>query len=223
MLVQRRPAGCRLITQHQHGLVAGVLAGAWRGAPRPTGLPPVTMLAAALHDVVWREEDRSPRFDPERNLPHDFATLPAYVKRQMLERGLEALDAVEPRVADLVRAHHMALLEGRAPPDDEAKWVAFLDALALRICLTPPDAERSGVPGWLLGAAPMAPGGDRLDLTWRTPSLVTLSPFPFPGQELVLHVPYRDLPLRTFPDAGSLERAWIATPPAIWTIRLLSA
>lgn len=221
MLVQRRPAACRLIRQHQHGLIAGVLAGSWRGPPRPTGLPPVTMLAAALHDVVWREEDRTPRFDPERKLPHDFTTLPRDVKGPMLDRGLEALRAVEPRVAALVRAHHTALLEGREPGDEEAKWVAFLDALALRICLTPPDADREAMPGWLVGAAPMVPGGSRLDMTWRTASVATLSPFPFPGRELVLHVPYRDLPHRTFPDARFLERAWTATTPAVWSVRLL--
>lgn len=221
MLVQRRPGACRLITQHQHGLIAGVLAGAWRGPPRPTGLPPVTVLAAALHDVVWREEDRAPRFDPERNLPYDFATLPSDVKHPMLDRGLEALGAVEPRVAALVRAHHMALLEGGEPSDEEAKWVAFLDVLALRICLTPPDVDGEAVPSWLAGAALIPPGGDRLEMRWHTPSVATFSPFPFPGPELVLHIPYRDLPHRSFHDARSLEQAWVATTPAVWTVRLL--
>lgn len=220
MLVQPRADALRLVRQHDHGLVAGALAGGWRAPPCPSGLPWTTVVAASLHDVAWQEEDRAPRLDPTTGRPHDFLTLPDEARERMRE-GLGRLEEIDPTVGALVREHHEALRENR-DPTGEAAWVRFADVLSLHVCLTAPGGDPSALPGWLGPGAFVPPGGGAtLATTWLEPSLLRFEPFPFAGRELRLEIPFRDLPRRRYLDPADLRRAWESSVEDSLTLRVV--
>jgi hypothetical protein len=218
VLIQEREGALRLIRQHDHALLAGALAGAWR-TEEGGCLPVRTVLASALHDCVWREEDRTPRFDPARARPYDFLTLPAPRKRSFVDHGVRALAAADPRVAELVRDHHHALAEGLAvDPVSQLAWVRLFDNLSLLVCLTPPGSLASAHPRWLdTRFAP--PAGRELSASWRGETLA-LSNAPWAGA-LWHPLPYRDLPRRRYRDAADLEAAWSDAPEQEWRIEIV--
>jgi len=210
MLIQERPLGLRLIRQHDHGLLAGEIASHWQlGGQR---LPWPTILATSLHDVVWVDQDLHPRLDPGTGRPYDFLTIPSATRRPFLELGLTRLQAVEPELAGLVKAHHDALASTTAPdPSSEAAWVGFFDHLSLFVCLTEPGSIPDSHPPWL--PFPRAtPTGEVVDARWRSESRVALSPYPFGPGRLEVAVPYRELASRRFETACMLRDAWDAAP-----------
>jgi hypothetical protein len=217
MLIQHREHTYRLIRQHDHALLAGALALAWRTADGET-LAPRTTLATALHDAVWIEEDQLPRLDPATGAPHDFTTIPAETKRAFVERGVVSLASVEPAVAELVGAHHRALAEG-APvdPGTALAWVRFFDNLSLFICLTPPGTTTH--PRWLSWRTLDAPDGAALSLAWAGPDSLTIAPYAF-GAPATVTLPFRDLPRRRFESQEDLNHAWEHAPEQQWSVVL---
>jgi hypothetical protein len=219
MLIQRRNGALRLIRQHDHALLAGTLAFAWRTA---TGEGPTweTALATALHDVVWREEDRRPRFDPEAGIAYDFTTVPPDHKRDFVEAGIGRLEQVDPALAALVRAHHRSLAKGsRVDPGSQLAWLRFFDNFSLLACLTPPGSLPEAHPPWLATSAVHPPDGSQA-VTWRSEDELSLSPFPFGSTPLVVEIPYRDLPERRYESEVELRDAWERASKARWRLAL---
>jgi hypothetical protein len=219
VLIQEREASLRLIRQHDHALLAGALASMWRTEDRAS-LPIRTVLASALHDAVWREEDRAPRFDPVRGRPFDFITVPVERKRIFVEEGVRALVALDPGVAALVQAHHEALAEGfEVDPGSQLAWVRLFDNLSLLACLTAPGSLVASRPRWLSARFP-PPEGPELSASWRGDALV-LSAAPFDGP-LAYALPYRDLPRVTYRDSHDLQEAWEAAPEQELRVEIVS-
>jgi hypothetical protein len=214
MLTQHREDVLRLIRQHDHALLAGALAFAWRG-PDGAGIPWTTALATALHDVVWMEEDRIPRVDPVTGAPYDFTTLPPALKRAFVDAGVERLATLDPEVAALVSAHHRTLAtRASVDPDPPLAWLRFFDNLSLFLCLTAPGT--TSIPPWLSDSlTPPAP----LTLRWLGPDSVGVRPYPF-GAPVRGVLPYRDVPRRRYPDQGALSRAWNDATTHEWFLRL---
>ena len=217
MLIQHRDHVFRLIPQHEHALLAGALAFAWRTADGE-GLPARTALAAALHDVVWIEEDRLPRLDAATGAPHDFATIPPETKRAFVERGVRSLAAVEPAVAELIADHHHALAAGTpVKTTSPLAWVRFFDNLSLFVCLTPPGTSSN--PPWLSVRTLVPPVGPPVSLSWSQPDALSIGPYPF-GAPFRTSLPFRDLPRRRFESQESLGRAWEEAEEQEWTVTL---
>jgi len=216
MLIQERPLGLRLIRQHDHGLLAGQLASCWQLGSQRLAWP--TVLATALHDVVWLDQDLHPRLDPGTGRPYDFLTIPSATRRSLLEVGLTRLHAVEPELAGLVQAHHDALASTTpADPSSEAAWVAFFDHLSLFVCLTEPGGFPCIHPPWL--AFPRrAPSGHVVDVRWRSEGRIALSPYPFGPRRLEVTIPFRELGRRRFETACMLQKAWDAAPDRLWHV-----
>lgn len=190
-------------------MLSGALAAAWRLEPRPDGPPWPTVMAASLHDFLWREEDAAPVLDPGSGWPRSFTGLPRTERTAMLRTHLPVVDAVDPRVGALVREHHAALLEEREPTGTEAPWVWFFDGLSLFACLTGPGADPDRVPGWLGPGVLTPPEPEQpLEARWMDDATLRLDPFPFAGDQLRADVPFREIPRRRYHDPDDLRAAW---------------
>lgn len=246
MLLQLRERTIRAIRQHDHALLSGRLAHAWRGvggSPRP--LPFHVVVATALHDVGWIELDAEPRFDPETGRPHDFESHPDEEKLRMYRRGIEEVCRVDPRSGILASLHYTTFsgTEGVEPLQTQERerrealarelgldaaaeaalsgglrHVKLLDRLSLLVCLGPPDARPESMPGWLDPGTLRAPGEEEaLRVTWRAPDECAVEPFPF-RERVVAEVPYTELPALRFPDAASFARAWTEARRGRWRV-----
>ncbi len=218
MLVQPRRHALRLVTQHDHAMASGAMAAAWRGPGGDAPLPPLLVVATALHDVVWRDEDARPSLDPDSGLPLDFAAFPPERKRALTAAGLARLDAVEPEVARLVRLHHETLGTAVEPPRALA-WIRLFDRLSLWVCLTPPGSLEAHRPSWL-GDRVAAPDGTALRLAWEGEGHLRVDPWPFAGERLVLAIPHRDLPTGRWSQEEELVDAWHQAEAAHATVSL---
>ena len=206
MLVQPRTGGVRLVTQHDHALASGAMAAAWRGHAKGAPLPPTLVVACALHDVVWREEDARPSLDTETGRPLDFIHFPTQRKRTFTEAGLAALEAVEPEVGRLVRLHHETL-GSDVEPTRALAWVRLFDRLSLHACLTSPGSLEVHRPPWL-GPRTPAPDGTVLRLAWDGEDTLRVDPWPFADDALALDIPHRDLPDGPWASDEELRDAW---------------
>lgn len=182
-------------------------------------VPWSTVLAVALHDVVWLREDRRPLLDPTTGRPHDFTSCPPERKSAFVARGLKLLGELAPDLAAAVEAHHRALARGVPEgPDPILTRIRFFDLLSLRILLTGPEVE--GAPTWLDSARTVAP--DELPLpevAWSGPDRATLRPYPFTGPQEI-RVPCRDLPEGPYRSQEELDAVWRAAAPRDWLLRL---
>lgn len=115
MIVQVRRAGLRLIRQHDHALMAGQLAHAWR--PEGDPLPFRLSLAVGLHDLAWRDLDREVRYDPATGRPHDFASYPLEPKLRAYSAGLDEMESLDPWVGLLGSLHYASFLDDERAPD----------------------------------------------------------------------------------------------------------
>lgn len=219
MLVQARARGLRLIRQHDHALLAGELAGAWRASDDGDRLRWRLVLATALHDAVWWTEDRQPRLDPGTRGPHDFASLPAPMKRRFIAEGTARLEGLDPEVAALVRAHHETLLGGsHGEHDPDLAWLRFFDNLSLFACLTPPGALEEARPPWLRSSVLRTPEGGSLSLEWRGENELSLSPFLLASAPFTVEIPHRDLPPGPYVAQEALRDAWEGASEARWRL-----
>lgn len=247
MLVQTRTDRLRLFTQHDHGLTCGDLVHAWTAGPLRDPAPSWMVLAHALHDMAWVDEDVAPRLNPATAAPHDFVDMPLAPKIAMYARGVDEVERIEPRVAVLNSLHYQSFVPAKEAPDfhaaEEARreqlrdrlqisgaaWQAVLDAypllratdrLSLWICLAAPGAREDRVPSWLPPWLPV--GDDRYALGWRDADTVTMDPLPF-DRPVELHLPWRDLDATTFATAEDLAAAWDAAERGVWTVRIVGA
>ncbi len=249
MIVQVYPHKLRLIEQHQHALLCSALAQAWRTSNGLGRLDFVTLLAAGLHDLPWVEPDRDPLWNPESGWFHDFISYPMQERAALYTRGIDALESLEPHVALLTSRHYLGLLGKKAPEhfkyyeksrqerllkasdtfyedrvlEHALKWLRFLDAFSLFLCMTPPGVESTDRPPWLSPDV-FAFAPDRIDLpplnlTWRNANEVCMEPFVLDAP-FSFRIPVADMARGPWSCAREAQEAWRARTFQISTIRI---
>jgi hypothetical protein len=116
LLVTRRGDGFRLVTQYEHGALAGELAERWgndRFAMPAAPLAAALTIAAAHHDDGWRELDDLPAHNPEAGRPAHFLELPLERTVPPYGRGVDSVYARDRLAGALVQAHWTGLYSGR--------------------------------------------------------------------------------------------------------------
>ncbi len=116
MLVTKRDDGFRLVTQYEHGALAGELAERWGNDRFAMPAPPFAAaltIAAAHHDDGWRELDDVPAHNPEAGRPAHFLELPLERTVPPYGRGVDSVYARDPLAGALVQAHWTGLYSGR--------------------------------------------------------------------------------------------------------------
>ena len=116
MLVTKRGDGFRLVTQYEHGALAGELAERWgndRFAMPAEPLAAALTVAAAHHDDGWRELDDLPAYNPDAGRPAHFLELPLERTVPPYGRGVDSVYARDTLAGALVHAHWTGLYSGR--------------------------------------------------------------------------------------------------------------
>lgn len=247
MILQHREEGLRAYTQHEHAWLSGELAHAWCGFSGDERLPLATVMAVALHDEAWREEDdwdtRDAPFDLETGRPHDFISMPREERIRIYGEGLDAIESIHPVVAYLVSRHYASFLPERvAPafsaaeelrqtrllpalePDAEAleahfRLLQLLDLLSLYACMAQPGALEASFPPWL--SPEMRLGDRQLKVSWRDASTLQITPFPL-REELELGLRFRAVAGRHFDSADAFQRAWSSGSRVTQTLRFIA-
>jgi len=246
VLIQEREAGLRLIPQHEHGLLSGELAAAWRGPGGDAGIAEEVVLATALHDLGWVELDEEPMRNPGTGRPRDFLDFPPRAKYGAAADAIERVAELHPYAGVLVSLHYTGSpgrpaefeeieeerrMELLAELGDEAPGPAgirrdlealrFFDNLSLFLCLTPPGADPSSAPGWLTPELLRPPGGGGpVKLEWRSDERAVVRPAVFGHDDLEVGVEYRDLPETSFASDEALEAAWEESEVERWRLVL---
>ncbi len=143
MLVTRREDRLVLVTQPEHGALAGRLAVHWgnAGFARPAARQAL-LIAAAHHDDGWLELDRGPVHHARARRPAAFVELPLSESVGPYTRNIESLYERDLRAGALVGMHLSGFYTGRwglsrgAATDDpqarevvatqEARWMPAL-------------------------------------------------------------------------------------------------
>lgn len=114
MIVTREDGALRLVTQVEHGRLAGELAAAWGGdvveAPEPRG---AVVLAAARHDEGWRRRDARLLFDADARRPLHFLDVAADEHVRLYRDGVRTVTAADAYAGLLVGMHWTGLYRGR--------------------------------------------------------------------------------------------------------------
>ncbi len=114
MLVTRRAGHLVLITQPEHGRVAGELAGRWGNRGFEVPAPREALICAALHhDDGWHELDGRPAFNPVARRPANFTELTLDRTVGPYARGVESVYARNQHAGALVGMHFSGFYTGR--------------------------------------------------------------------------------------------------------------
>jgi Protein of unknown function (DUF3891) len=209
MIVVPEEQKFRLITQPDHAHVSGEILSLWRADGLPEHPRRADLLFAAReHDNGWREADAAPRWNAERNRPHDFLTLPARERIEIWERGTCRFAAERPYAALLITRHARQLFAGRRQEEEWVPFLAFLD-----------DFERSLIEETGISRADLEADYRWIDLAdlvslaacsgWRDPverygfriepreGALGIAPFPLAGAT-TFRVPCRRIPRRDY-------------------------
>lgn len=226
-----RPRGSELlcIAQTAHAALAGAIMARWQLG----GLPDhprrdAILLATDRHDDGWREEDAVMHVG-ERGEPLDFVAVPPNVKQRIWPRGARRVAATSAYAGALVAQHALTVHASLRP---DTAWRGFFAEMeAVRDALlgggSPADADA------LAADYPFVRTGDLLSLIfcngWTAPAsgagcaailrgdTLEISPDPFGGRRLPMHVEARCLPARAYPSAAALREAYEGAP-----VRLLA-
>lgn len=108
------PTGNRLllVTQPDHGLVAGALARAWGNAAFAPAEPAAMEYVAEHHDDAWFALDDHPRLDAATARPHTFISLPPLDRIPHYKRGIDDLAAHDGYCGMLGSLHYVGLMNG---------------------------------------------------------------------------------------------------------------
>lgn len=248
MIVQpRRTGGLRLFRQHDHALASGDLALAWLEAGADPPVSEILVTATALHDLSWRDADRTARWNPDSGRPWDFQDYPVDRKFEAFAENLYRVEEIDAYAALLVSLHYatfasapdwfvesqarlqdrLATRVGRGLPDEEEietdlGLLRLFDVLSLYLCLAPPEARAGARPTWL-GDTVDVPGWDEaLSVRWTDLAELVLDPWPLDVEAVTVDLPYRDLDGERFESAEALARAWSTAPRGVWRPMLRS-
>jgi hypothetical protein len=141
MLITRRQGRLTLVTQPDHGRLAGQLGARWGNEQFATPTPREALLVAATHhDDGWFELDGQPAFNDDAQRPAHFVELPLPQTVGPYGRGVDSVYARDPYGGALVSMHWAGLYSkrwglqagGPAPhplaaelvAEQERRWVA---------------------------------------------------------------------------------------------------
>jgi hypothetical protein len=221
MIVRILPAAIQLITQPDHARLAGEImarSSGLRNHPRRASI----LHAVAEHDNGWREEDEAPAVDGGEVV--DFVRAPLAVRHRVWPRGVARLKD-DPWAAALVAQHAITVYDRfrtdtawdsffaamEAARDRMRRaaagaledlrrdyvWVRLGDLVSLAFCTGWTDEHRFGA--WTVQLE-----GDRVRIT----------PDPFDGETIPVHVDARELPNRPF-DSDDQLREEIRRAPVV--------
>jgi hypothetical protein len=114
MIITRRRNSLFLVTQNDHGRLAGELCECWGNEQFASPSPAESMrLAAAMHDEGWRGADDEPRFNAQAARPLHFLEIGQDEHIAFYRRGVEAAVDLEPYAGLLVSMHWTGLYRSR--------------------------------------------------------------------------------------------------------------
>jgi hypothetical protein len=124
MLISTREDGLHLVSQGEHGRVAGAMAAVW-GNDRfpPSSVPTSLTIAATRHDDGWRRLDEAPLINAEEGRPAHFLEVPITESAGPYGAGVDAIYEQDLRAGVLASMHRSGLWASRwgihdAPPVD---------------------------------------------------------------------------------------------------------
>lgn len=249
MLIQEREHELRLIRQPDHALASGEMAARWQ-TPAGEGLGVRLVVAAAVHDVAWRDLDQAPRLDPERGRPFGFQEFPLDEKLEAYAWGIERMAEVDPYVGLLGSLHFCSFLDeerapdflrsqerrreslrreltveqGRGRTEEEVqrhlRLLKLFDNLSLYCCLAAPGSLEGARPGWVEREG-LATAPDGTALELGWRGDDRLAVRPFRFRApFTVRIPFRDLPRRPWREPGNLADAWAEATARIWEVRV---
>lgn len=246
MIVQLRAEGLRLFRQHDHALVAGEFALAWRNADTDPPVSQILVMATALHDLSWRRADRAPVLNGNTGRPFDFQDYSTRKKFRAVAEALERIRELDAYAALLVSLHYAsfagapawfvdeewrrrdeladeigAALPTEADIETDLGLLRLFDALSLYLCLTPPGALPEGRPRWLGDAFTVPEWDDPLTVRWLDGDTLALDPWPFGSDPVDVEVPHRDLGRTHFHGKDDLAACWRNAEDRIWRVAVV--
>jgi hypothetical protein len=119
MLVSRRDGELTLITQSDHGRLAGVLAEHWGNEEfAPCALRDALIHTAAHHDDGWKPLDDGPAFEPDLGRPAHFLEVPLPTVVEAYTRGVDAIYEASPIAGAMESLHFTGFYRSRWGMDD---------------------------------------------------------------------------------------------------------
>jgi hypothetical protein len=119
MLVSRRNGTLNLVTQPDHGRLAGALAEHWGNDEfaLPALREPL-LYTAAYHDDGWKPLDEEPVWDPSEQRPAHFLEVPLPVVAAAYRQGVDAIYEASPIAGALESLHFTGFYRARWGMDD---------------------------------------------------------------------------------------------------------
>jgi hypothetical protein len=137
MLISAQSSGLQIVTQGEHGRVAGAMAAVWGNDRFPPSVAPASLtIAATRHDDGWRRIDDAPYVNVEAGRPAHFLEVPLTETAGPYGEGVDAIYEADLRAGLLASLHRSGLWSGRwgihdSPPVDHPlarEVVAYEDA-----------------------------------------------------------------------------------------------
>ena len=137
MLISSRETGLHIVTQGEHGRVAGAMAAVWGNDRFPPSSAPASLtIAATRHDDGWQSIDDAPRVNVEAGRPAHFLEVPLTETAGPYGEGVDAIYEADLRAGLLASLHRSGLWSARwgihdSPPVDHPlarEVVAYEDA-----------------------------------------------------------------------------------------------
>lgn len=224
MIIRQHDTFFVFITQPDHAALAADVMACWledgfAAHPRREAI----LYAIREHDNGWLEEDAATHVDADGN-PLDFVSVPARVKHGIWPRAVDRIGRNRPYEAALI-AQHALTVHGQQRTDPA--WRTFFDVMDERLgALLRRSAADS--PTTLAADYRFVQAADQLSLIfcngWRTPfprhggrailngTTLELTPDPFGGVRVPMHVQARRVPLRAYSSAADLRAAFDSAP-----------
>lgn len=233
MIVRDEGATFLLIAQTDHARLAEqILASVRTEEALERAERDVILLAAREHDNGWAEVDAEPNVDPATGRPHDFLRGGVQMKHELWLRGIGRAARMDARAGALVAEHALTVHAHRRGTDE---WQLFFESIAAMRddllqqigCLTGTSRDMFQAEYRCVQLA----DGFSLQFCggWTEPhttleyravmhdSMLLISPDPFGGATIALHVVGRRIPARRYRDDRDLRDAVAAA--ALFVVR----
>jgi hypothetical protein len=119
MLVSRRDDHLQLVTQPDHGRLAGKLAELWGNDEfGPCALQDALLYTATFHDDGWTALDDAPTWNGEQRRPAHFLEIPLPIVAEAYTKGVDAIYEASPLAGTLESLHFTGFYRSRWGSDD---------------------------------------------------------------------------------------------------------
>jgi hypothetical protein len=119
MLVSRRDGKLTLVTQSDHGRLAGALAERWGNDDfAACALQETLVYTAAHHDDGWMPLDEVPTWQPDEQRPAHFLEVPLPTVVEAYTRGVDAMYEASPLAGSIESMHFTGFYRARWGMDD---------------------------------------------------------------------------------------------------------